>query len=202
MPDPVPEGTAADSPAHAQSPAAELAGRHVRLRPLREPDAGLVFEAVESSREALKRWLSWVPKAAGTEDEADFIRRSRSEAAAGESSVWGVFESRSGRFAGVSSLDGLSPAERGRGRFCAWVRADRRNRGYATEAGRLLLDNAFRRLGLHRIFARIDPTNRAGRRVIRKLGFRYEGRLRDDWKINGRWIDHECWGLLKTDWKR
>ena len=197
-----PERAAADSSGTVQATAAELVGRRVRLRPLADSDADPLFEAVDSSREALKRWLSWVPKAEGAGEEAAFIRRAREEAARSESSVWGVFESRSERLAGVASLGGLAPSERGRGRFCVWIRADRRDRGYATEAGRLLVGHAFRRSGLHRIFARIDPANRGARRVLRKVGFRYEGRLRDDSKINGRWVDTECWGLLKAERKR
>jgi RimJ/RimL family protein N-acetyltransferase len=179
-----------------------LTGKRVRLKPLAAADAPALFDAVESSREALKRWLVWVSEAAAQGDEAAFIRRSGAESARGEASVWGLFEVRDGPLVGVVSLDALAPGDRARGRLCVWVRADRRSRGYATEGGRLLVDHAFRKLGLHRVFSRIDPTNRAGRRVLRKLGFRYEGRLRDDWKINGRWIDHECWGLLKTDWKK
>lgn len=182
--------------------AKELAGRRVRLRPLSLEDAQPLFEAVESSREALKRWLAWVPGALGVQDEAAFLRRAEEEASRGESSVWGLVEVRTGFLVGVVSLGELSPAERARGRLGVWVQADRRGRGYATEGARLLVEHAFRKLNLHRVFSRIDPTNRAGRRVLRKLGFRYEGRLRDDWKINGRWIDHECWGLLKTDWKK
>jgi len=193
------EQTAADPYAPAPAEASELIGRRVRLRTLSDSDAAPLFEAVESSREALKRWFSWVPKAGGAGDEAAFIRTSREEAERGESRGWGVFESRSERLAGVASVGGLAPPERGRGRFCVWIRSDRRDRGYATEAGRLLVEHAFRRLNLHRLFARIDPANRGARRVLRKLGFRYEGRLRDDSKINGRWIDTECWGLLKAE---
>ncbi|MBI2362306.1 MAG: GNAT family N-acetyltransferase, partial [Elusimicrobia bacterium] len=70
----------------------------------------------------------------------------------------------------------------------------------ATEAGRLMVDHAFRRMELRRLWARLDPANRAFRHVLKKLGFRYEGCLRADKRLNGRWIDQECWGMLRSDW--
>jgi ribosomal-protein-alanine N-acetyltransferase len=93
-------------------------------------------------------------------------------------------------------------AERGQAALGAWVRSDRQDKGYAAEAGRLLVEHAFRKLGLYRIYARIDPANRPFRKVLKKLGFRYEGCLRGDRRLNGRWVDQECWGLLKAEWKR
>lgn len=39
-----------------------------------------------------------------------------------------------------------------------------------------------------------------GRKVLQSLEFRYEGCLRQDLRLNGRWIDQECWGLLRAEW--
>jgi ribosomal-protein-alanine N-acetyltransferase len=48
-------------------------------------------------------------------------------------------------------------------------------RGLMAEGLALVLDAAFRRLGLHRLEANIQPANRASRRLVRRLGFRREG---------------------------
>jgi len=100
----------------------ELPGKRVRLRPLRAEDAEPLFEAVESSREALKRWLAWVPGAAAAADEAAFLRRVDEEDSRGESSVWGLVEARTGVLVGVVSLGSLAPAERDR-LLSGWRRA-------------------------------------------------------------------------------
>jgi RimJ/RimL family protein N-acetyltransferase len=47
--------------------------------------------------------------------------------------------------------------------------------GVATEAGRMVLDHGFRSLGLDPIVAVAHPDNRASRRVLEKLGLRYQG---------------------------
>lgn len=46
--------------------------------------------------------------------------------------------------------------------------------GYATEAARAVLEYGLQHLGLTRIVARIDPSNRASVRVAEKLGMRLE----------------------------
>lgn len=53
-------------------------------------------------------------------------------------------------------------------------------KGYATEAGRAMLDYVFARSSLDRIYATIDPANTASIAVAGKLGFRFERRVIDD----------------------
>ncbi|AOO83362.1 GNAT family N-acetyltransferase [Bosea vaviloviae] len=48
-------------------------------------------------------------------------------------------------------------------------------KGYATEAARLIVEHAFRTVGLGRIAADIDPANSASMRVSEKLGLAFIG---------------------------
>jgi len=59
-------------------------------------------------------------------------------------------------------------------------------RGLMTEGLRLVVRDAFRRLGLHRVEANIQPVNHASIRLIRRLGFRREGYSPRYLKIQGR----------------
>lgn len=181
---------------------ANLKSRRLTVRPLTEGDAQGLFEAVESSRESLKRRLLWVGDIRRAEDQKGFINDAIAAAERGDELTWGVFETKMNALVGVVSLDKESSKERTKARFAVWIRFDKQDRGYCTEVGKVVLECGFRRLNCHRLFARIDPTNRAFRRVLKKLGFHYEGCLRDDKRLNGRWIDQECWGLLKAEWKK
>lgn len=51
-------------------------------------------------------------------------------------------------------------------------------KGYATEGARFLVDYGFRRAGLSRIAAIVDPGNFASRRVLEKAGLAFERRTR------------------------
>ncbi|HVK44523.1 MAG TPA: GNAT family N-acetyltransferase, partial [Micropruina sp.] len=59
------------------------------------------------------------------------------------------------------------------------IRADQWGRGYATDAARTMTDYGFRELRLHRISAAIGPDNVASVALVQRLGFSYEGRIRD-----------------------
>ncbi len=80
-----------------------------------------------------------------------------------------------------------------------WIGREHRGQGYATEAVNLLVRTGFSRLGLHRIEARIFPGNLASRRLAKRCGFRYEGRLRDEVKKNGRWRSTLLYSRLSSD---
>jgi RimJ/RimL family protein N-acetyltransferase len=72
-------------------------------------------------------------------------------------------------------------------------------RGYATEAARLIVRFGFETLGLHRIWATHHPENGASRRVLDKIGFREEGRRRDDRFVDGAWYDSVVCSILESD---
>jgi ribosomal-protein-alanine N-acetyltransferase len=80
------------------------------------------------------------------------------------------------------------------------LRADSWHRGYATEAARLLLDFGFAALGLHRVHAYCGPGNSASQAVLDRLGFTYEGRIRDHVLTSGAWRDSLLYGLLEQEW--
>lgn len=182
-------------------PVFPLKGRRLLLRPLTEQDSSRLFRAVDRSRASLKRRLEWAGGVLSEEDSLNFIRQSEKDFREGKAHVFGIFQKRGGELGGVSSLMRLH-AEYGRGEIGIWIREDLQGKGYGAEASKLLCDYGFHHVHLHRIYARIDPSNRPSRKVLKKTGFHYEGCLRDEKKLNRHWINQECWGLLKTEWKK
>ena len=73
-------------------------------------------------------------------------------------------------------------------------------RGYATELARGLLQFGFETLGLHRIWAIVEPENAASARVLEKVGMQREGRLRDHRYAKGRWRDSLIYAALAPEW--
>jgi RimJ/RimL family protein N-acetyltransferase len=72
--------------------------------------------------------------------------------------------------------------------------------GYATELARGLLRFGFETLGLHRIWAIVEPENASSARVLEKLGMRREGHLRDHRYAKGHWRDSVLYAVLAPEW--
>jgi RimJ/RimL family protein N-acetyltransferase len=173
------------------------AAPRLSLRPLSSADAPELLEAIEVSRAELKRRFRWPSSVVSPEQCAEFVAAAVEREKKGQELVRGAFAAKDGKLVGIGALQRLD-AEPGVGEMSLWVRTDRNGKNFAQDIGRALIETAFKGRVL-RLYTRLDPTNRAGRQVLKKLKFKYEGRLRRDKRLNGRGVDQECWGLLKED---
>ena len=65
------------------------------------------------------------------------------------------------------------------------------------EALPMVLNYGFESLGLHRIEATVESENEKSKNVLKAMGFRWEGCMKDyEWK-NGHPIDLEIYAILK-----
>lgn len=81
-----------------------------------------------------------------------------------------------------------------------WIRTTDTGRGFGTEAAAVAIGIGFNELALHKVVLRIAVGNVASERIAEKLGFVYEGVLRDEVKVGGRWLDHTSWSMLSSEW--
>jgi len=95
----------------------------------------------------------------------------------------------------AAGLDGVRAAKLGYA-----IRADQWGRGYATDAARTLVNYGFEQLDLHRISTAIGPDNAPSIALVQRLGFQYEGRIRDHVYTNGAWRDSLLYSLLAPEW--
>ncbi|NMC07040.1 MAG: GNAT family N-acetyltransferase [Candidatus Lokiarchaeota archaeon] len=74
-------------------------------------------------------------------------------------------------------------------------------KGYATDAGALILDYAFAELGLHKVIVGIYSPNKGSQGVARKLGFKLAGTSKEEVFIDGRFVDGLVFELLESGWR-
>lgn len=86
--------------------------------------------------------------------------------------------------------------------LCYVIGKNYRGKGYATEASRLMINWGFRNLNLLKIFAKINEFDKGSIKVIKKLGFKYEGKLRKQvfMRFPKKWCNELNYGLLKEEW--
>jgi len=75
------------------------------------------------------------------------------------------------------------------------------DKGYASEASRLIIDYGFNQLGLHRISLQVYACNSRAQSVYEKLGFIREGILRESYFRDGRYCDTVMMGILRSEWR-
>lgn len=83
-----------------------------------------------------------------------------------------------------------------------WMGKKHRGKGITTRAASLVIDMAFKRLDLHRIYALFLAGNLGSKRVMEKLGMKHEGTAREHVKRFGRYYDESAYGILRKEWKR
>jgi RimJ/RimL family protein N-acetyltransferase len=171
-----------------------LRSERLLLRDFRGDD----FEAVHAYATDLEvvRYMTWGPNSEA--DTRDFLKRAQSHVQVDPRVGFelAVIRERSDDLIGGVGLhvDGFK-AMLG---YCfarfAW------GQGYATEAARVLVDFGFTSLGLHRVWACCDPENPGSIGVLRKLGMRQEGHLKQDCRVRGEWRDNLLFAILEDEW--
>lgn len=72
--------------------------------------------------------------------------------------------------------------------------------GYATEAAAALVGYLFSARAKHRVTACCDARNAASAAVLRRLGMRREGHLRESTWAKGEWTDDLLFAVLDREW--
>lgn len=173
--------------------------KRLMLRPFRRRDVGAFHSAVKASVTELQPWLPWIDGY-----DRGFAQRFIRE------SVGSWAERRAYDFT-VRPLDDLdrhlgnvsiwpTSVQNGVGEVGYWIRSDETGHGYGTEAAAVAVDIGFAELELHKVILRIAVGNIASEKIAKRLGFSYEGVLRDEVKVGNEWLDHSSWSMLDSEW--
>ncbi|MBT2571057.1 GNAT family protein [Planococcus sp. ISL-110] len=109
---------------------------------------------------------------------------------------FGIFENETGLLVGTISLVQVMRGPLQSAVLGYAMDKKHNNKGYTTEAVKLIVAYAFRKLALHRIEAGVMPGNDASIRVLEKAGFHKEGIAIKNVQINGQWRDHQVLAII------
>jgi RimJ/RimL family protein N-acetyltransferase len=149
------------------------------LRCWRAEDAPLLKDAIDGSLEHLRRFMPWAwDEPSPVEVFAERVERYRADFLAGREWRFGVFPPSDGEVLGMIGIHRRGPA--GTLDFGYWLRSDAVGHGYMTEAAAALTDLALRRLRADRVEIRCNALNEASSGIPRRLGYRLEQTLQED----------------------
>jgi RimJ/RimL family protein N-acetyltransferase len=79
---------------------------------------------------------------------------------------------------------------------------EHQGKGFAHEAASAMLDLAFHRLRLHRVYGSTDARNTASAALMRRLGMRQEAHFVHNEVFKGKWGDELVFAILEDEWRR
>ena len=189
--------SAASPETESRPPVPELRTARARLRPVRVEDAEALLDIYGDSES-----VKYLGRPPGTLEEVQKrISRMVEDIARGEAAFWVLTDPDDDRalaYLGFFRWDvPHQTAELG-----YVLDRSRWGQGLMSEVLPMLVRFGFEQLGLHRMDARVEPENGASVRLLKKLGFKDEGMLRErTLHADGSRSDLALLGLLRPEFK-
>ncbi len=143
----------------------------------------------------------WFEPIDSLERAEKFIKHYDDEFEEKEEITWGIFNKIDNKLVGICNLGSFEDSSR-RCEIGYDIRKSEWNKGYATEAIKLLVKFALSDMNLNRVEAFVTPGNDGSVKTLEKSGFIREGLVRERDFIKGELVDGIIMAILKRDYNR
>lgn len=164
------------------------------LCPIVAADHALVFRGLSHPQVVRHYGVRFDTMEAAREQMEWYARLERE----GTGKWWAIRSADEAVFFGAIGVNGIVPTHR-KGEVGFWLLPEYWGQGIIGSVLPMVLEHAFGVLDLHRLEAQVEPENAASRRVLEKVGFRYEGTLRECELKDGRFLSLDILSMLATD---
>ncbi len=170
------------------------------IRCYQPEDAALLKASIDESLVHLLPWMTWAKNEPETvQAKIERLRQYRGQFDLGLDYTFGIFSKDEKKLIGSTGL--LTRLDGNAREIGYWINANCVQQGYATETVKALIKVGFEIEELDRIEIRIIPENTASQRVPQKLGFLYEGTLKNrTTNTEGELRDMMIWTMFKSDY--
>jgi ribosomal-protein-serine acetyltransferase len=155
-----------------------------------------LFGCIDSNREYLRRWHPWVDIVSSLAAVEKAIAAWQQLYAGNRGIYAGIwFEE---KFCGMINHLDVDWANR-KTAFSYWLDAAYQGRGIMTASCRAFVSHGFDTWKLNRITIECATQNIRSRAIPERLGFKLEGIVRGIEWLNGHYVDHAVYGLLRSE---
>ena len=170
----------------------------IELRQWTASDAEVVYHLVRRNYDHLRTFMEWIKPDHSLIDYQEFIDREILGTAENKSLGFGIFRGKSliGTIGMINFDHDARVTEIG-----YWIDATEEGKGIVSRACELLIDFAFRELGMNRIQIRCATANLRSAAIPERFGFTKEGVQRQHVLRNGKLLDFAIYGLLAFEWR-
>lgn len=158
-----------------------------------------LFALVDTNRTYLEEWLPWVDNTKSPKDSRQFLKSARQFSFGGQQFHTVIIYK--DKIVGLVGFNAIHKKHQ-KGEIGYWIAQDMQGKGIVTKAVTRLIAYGFKHLNLNRILIRVSSENLKSKQVAQRLGFTYEGTLRNDFFQNNRFLDMEIYGLLKAEFEK
>ncbi len=171
----------------------EIRGNRIILREQREDDAKFFTYWFNQPKVMFQCGFE---KPTNEENEKEHINVSHKS----EDSIWFTITELDGSIIGESGLLRMFPAWHCTDLTIIIPDPEKQNKGYGTEAIRLLLDMAFNEFDMNRVSIGVVGLNTDALKFYKKIGFKQEGIQEQGYYCNGEYSDFVMMRILRQEW--
>lgn len=168
-------------------------GKKVSLRELRPADLPYIMEYVNDYA-TYSPFTDAAPRPKTEAFQATWLEHSTRE----DLITFAITDLVTGEFLGTCQLRGINRSSH-RSLFSIILRPSAQGKGYGSDALRTLLSFAFRELNLHKVTLMVYESNLGGQRLYEKVGFKYEGTLREEVYRQGKYENQYVYSILERE---
>ena len=169
----------------------------IELALLEERHSDEIFVLTDANRQYLRQWLPWLDTVKSVSDTRKFRKQSLKQFAEKNGLQAGIWsQEKLVEVIGLHYIDWPNRATS----IGYWIAETEQGKGIVTKACRSLVNYALNDLKLNRVEIRVAPQNETSRRIPQKLGFTFEGILREKEWLYDRFVDLEMYSMLAGDW--
>lgn len=166
---------------------------HITLQILTVKDAQVLFQLVKKNATHLKPWMPWVKTTKSSADTKAFIFREFEKFKTREGFNVSIYYD--GKLIGSGGFNKIDKINM-KGSIGYWISKEYEGRGIMTKTVAKMIEIGKKKYHLRRIDITMDPKNNRSQAIPKRLGFIYEGTLRHNLKISGKFHDSEMWSLV------
>lgn len=167
------------------------------LKRLQLGSSGVIFKAIDSDREHLRRWLPFVDDTRRAEDTEMFIKSALHTNFPRKDLIYEIWYKHA--FTGLIALKEIDGWNK-KTELGYWIISKVQGMGIITKSCSALLDISFDQLGMNRVQLKAALGNARSSMVAERLNFRFEGIERAGEQHHGKYLDLMVYSILRKEW--
>jgi ribosomal-protein-serine acetyltransferase len=170
----------------------------LELRLLQLADAEELFALTDTNRRYLRQWLPWLDMINHVDDTRNFIARTLKQFTEQKGLAAAICDG--GRIVGLVGFNRIEQQDRV-GYIGYWLAESHTGKGIMTKSCQSLISYGFTTLKLDQVVIACATGNQRSRAIPLRLGFGYEGAVRDAEWLYQEFVDHDIYALAVEDWQ-